>query len=76
MTLSESFCLERAEAAAAVAAASGLDNVRVQQLGAEATWRKMAAQARQLTSERAAREARKLAEAESDEAAAAPIEVD
>jgi hypothetical protein len=60
MTLSELFCLERADAAAAVAAGSTLENVRVQQLAAEETWRKMAAQARRLATERAARESKKL----------------
>lgn len=62
MTLSETFCLERADAAAAVAAASSLDNVRVQQLAAETTWRKMAAQAQRLATERAARESKKLSD--------------
>lgn len=60
MTLSETFCLERAEAAAAVAAGSSLANVREQQLAAEATWRKMAAQAHRLATERAQRESKKL----------------
>jgi hypothetical protein len=59
MTLSETFCLERAEAAAAVAAGSTLANVREQQLAAESTWRKMAAQAHRLATERAARESKK-----------------
>jgi hypothetical protein len=55
-------CLERADAAAALAASSKLENVRVQQLSAESTWRKMAAQANRLATERAVRESQKAAD--------------
>ncbi len=64
MTLSEQFCLDRATAAQDAAADAALGNVRDQQLLAEASWRKLAAQANRLTTERDRREAVRLANAQ------------
>lgn len=62
MTQGYKFYKERADASAAEAQAATLDNVKERALRAEATWRGLARQARDVADQRAEIESRKAAE--------------
>lgn len=57
MAMTYEFYCERADEAAALAAAATLDNVRERELRSERTWRGLAEHARKLVEERAKAEA-------------------
>ncbi|MEO0463279.1 MAG: hypothetical protein AAF127_09120 [Pseudomonadota bacterium] len=70
MAQSYEFYIERAEAAAAAAAKAELDNVRDRELRAEATWRGLAKQAREVAVERQKADAERVARREAEALAA------